>query len=294
MNESLTSSKLSTITNRYSAESDINDLVTKIVISITYLLKSIVKFNAFPPKKPSRCGKYSIDSLLVVCFLAFSSNAASSTQSEIVNPDPATTIVRHTLKDFRDQDVVKQQLDYSCGAAALATLITGYFGEATSEKELLDLLNIRLRTMSTEEQSRKKRNGFSLLDLKHVAQQKGYKAAGFKLTIEQLKQLAAPVIVFVLPMGYHHFAVLRGIVDDHVYLADPGRGNLRMSVARFEDEYGGIIFVLGKAGEEHIKEYPLQVGRSDDYAEPETRNVFYRSNFFIRSTVNFASQSRLP
>jgi predicted double-glycine peptidase len=268
--------------------------ICKAVISITNLLKFILEFRFLYPKKPSQGRKCGIGSLLIVCFLAFSSNAAPSTQTETVNPDPAITVVRHTLKELRDQNVVKQQLDYSCGAAALATLISGYFGEATSEKELLDLLNIRLNTMSDEEKTRKQRNGFSLLDLKHVAQQKGYKAAGFKLTIEQLRQLAAPVIVFVLPMGYHHFAVLRGIVDGRVYLADPGRGNLRMSVARFEDEYGGIIFVLGKAGEENIKQYPLQIGRIDDYAKPEARNVFYRSIFFNRATVDFASRSHLP
>jgi hypothetical protein len=36
-------------------------------------------------------------------------------------------------------------------------------------------------------------------------------AADFELTIDQLKQLAAPVIVFVQPLGYKRFAVLRGI-----------------------------------------------------------------------------------
>jgi predicted double-glycine peptidase len=84
-------------------------------------------------------------------------------------------------------------LDYSCGAAALATLLRYYFGDDTSEREILDILTARL---SKEEQRRKARRGFSLLDLKQVAQLKGYQAAGFKLTIEQLTQLATPVMVF--------------------------------------------------------------------------------------------------
>jgi uncharacterized protein len=110
------------------------------------------------------------------------------------------------------------------------------------------------------------------LDLKHVAQAKGYRAAGFKLTIEQLKQLAAPVIVFVQPLGYKHFAVLRGIDRGRVFLADPARGNLRMSIGRFLSEWDGIVFVLGKAGEEDITTHQLVLPRPD-YVQPELLGV---------------------
>jgi hypothetical protein len=105
-----------------------------------------------------------------------------------------------------------------------------------------------------------------------VAQAKGYRAAGFKLTIDQLKQLAAPVIVFVQPLGYKHFAVLRGIDRGRVFLADPARGNLRMSIGRFLSEWDGIIFVLGKPGEEDISTYPLALPRPD-VIQPELLGV---------------------
>src|SRR5262245_15486016 len=92
----------------------------------------------------------------------------------------------HTLKELRDLHVVKQQDDYSCGAAALAILMIYYFGENTSERELLDLLEGRL----TEEEKKKKAlRGFSLLDLKQVAEAKGFQAAGFQLTMSQLAQV---------------------------------------------------------------------------------------------------------
>ncbi len=145
---------------------------------------------------------------------------------------PRTTGItkeRHTLKELRDLQVVKQQLDYSCGAAALATLMSYYYGEPTSEKELLDLLDVQLKKLTAEELEHKKRNGFSLLDLKNVAQQKRYQAAGFQVSLAQLRQLVAPVIVYLHPSDYHHFAILRGIAGDRVFLADPSRGNLRMS-----------------------------------------------------------------
>jgi uncharacterized protein len=182
---------------------------------------------------------------------------------------PVRGVERHSLKDIRDRYVVKQQLDYSCGAAALATLLTYYFGDATSEQ---DVLKILMDELTKDERRLKAWRGFSLLDLKHTAEAKGYRAAGFKLSIEQLMQLAAPVILFVQPLGYPHFAVLRGIDRGRVFLADPARGNLRMSIARFLDEWDGIVFVLGKAGEENIKTYPLALPRPERI-QPELLSV---------------------
>jgi predicted double-glycine peptidase len=174
-------------------------------------------------------------------------------------------VQRHTLKELRDLHVVKQARDYSCAAAALATLLTYYFGDGSSEQQILDLLE---GPLSEEEKQKKLLRGFSLLDLKQVAQLKGYRAAGFKLTINQLAQLVAPVIVFVEPLGYKHFAVYRGIDRGRVYLADPVRGNLRMSIGRFLEEWGGIVFVLSRPGEEAILHYPLELPRPE-YVQPE-------------------------
>ena len=176
-------------------------------------------------------------------------------------------VERHSLRDIRDRYVVKQQFDYSCGAGpALATLLTYYFGDATSEQ---DVLKILMAELSKDEQLEPEAwRGFSLPNLKHTAQAKGYRSSGFKLTIEQLMQLAAPVIVFIQPLGYVHFAVLRGIDRGRVFLADPARGNLRMSIARFLGEWDGIVFVLGKAGEENIKTYPLALPRPE-HIQPE-------------------------
>lgn len=221
-------------------------------------------------------------------------SVAEESAASISTNSQQTLVKRHTLKELRDQYIVKQQLDYSCGAAALATLMVYYFGEKTSEQEILDLLSVRLKKLTKAEVARKKRIGFSLLDLKQVAQQKGYKAAGFRLTLEQLRQLTAPVIVYVHPLGYHHFAVLRGIAGDRVFLADPDRGNLSMSVARFADEYGGIVFVLGKAGEENITTYPLALSRPNDYVGSNQRRVIYRMTDFAAYTTDLAVRTRPP
>ncbi len=81
-------------------------------------------------------------------------------------------------------------------------------------------------------------------------------------------------MVFVEPMGYRHFAVLRGIERGRVYLADPARGNVRRRIDQFVNEWEkGIVFVLGKSGEEHMRDYPLKPPRPFDDVPPELLSV---------------------
>ncbi len=166
-----------------------------------------------------------------------------------------------SMKDLRDKDLVKQRLDYSCGAAALATILRYGFGDEVTEREILiDLFNL----LSEEEEGLRRKEGFSLLDLQHVAQARGYKAQGFRLEPQYLARLGGPVIVFIEPRGYKHFAVLRGVKGDRIYLADPSRGNIRMPAYRFLDSWlgengKGIIFVIEPKDGLPERDTPLSV-----------------------------------
>jgi predicted double-glycine peptidase len=222
----------------------------------------------------------------IQCFAANSSGSDSPNAKE-------TIVKRHTWKELRDLHVVKQQEDMSCGAAALTTLMSHYYGEKTTEREILDILQVRIDNATDEEKARKKKNGFSLLDLKYAAKQKGYDAAGFNLTIEQLRQLKAPVIVYVEPFGYHHFAVLRGFAGNRVFLADPSRGNMSVTISQFADEYGGVVFALGKDGEENILNYPLALSRPDDYVRPNLGRLVRDANSFGTYATNLTIRARL-
>ena len=151
-----------------------------------------------------------------------------------------------SMKDLRDEKLVKQRFDYSCGAAALATILRYGFGDEVTEREiLLELFDL----LPEDEKGLRRKEGFSLLDLQHVAQARGYKAQGFRLEPQYLAKLGGPVIVFIEPRGYKHFAVLRGVRGDRVYLADPSRGNIRMPAYTFLESWlqeggKGIIFVV--------------------------------------------------
>lgn len=155
-------------------------------------------------------------------------------------------IAPKSMKDLRDQNLVRQVQDYSCGAAALATLLTYGLNDPTTEEQVLADLFAQL---SGDDVTSRQKTGFSLLDMQMVAQRRGYKAQAFRLAAQDLAQLTGPVIVFIEPQGYKHFAVLRGVRGDRVFLADPSRGNVRMPAYQFLQtwlgkEGTGIIFVV--------------------------------------------------
>jgi predicted double-glycine peptidase len=151
-----------------------------------------------------------------------------------------------SVRDLRDAGVVRQRYDYSCGAAALATLLTYGQSDPVDEQTLLTEL---LEMISAEDQTTVQRKGLSLLDLQHLAAKHGHAAQGFRIPTAQLENLRRPVVVFVQPRGYAHFTVLKGVRGDRAFLADPSLGNIRMPLYRFVDMWAdaqgrGIVFAV--------------------------------------------------
>ena len=148
-------------------------------------------------------------------------------------------------KSLNEQHIIMQKYDYSCGAASLATLMKYYFNEDISEQTLLDYIKT---VFNKQEYKRIEKDGLSFLELEKISRSRGYQSANVRLKLPALKQLSGPVIVFLKTKDYRHFAVLRGVREDRVFLADPSRGNIRLSVKEFIKEWKGETFVLGKAG----------------------------------------------
>jgi predicted double-glycine peptidase len=133
---------------------------------------------------------------------------------------------------IRDQNVVLQQKDFSCGAAALATVLRYYWGKDIQEADVLDSVSIALKPEALKERTE---NGLSLADLKVVSDRMGYDAAVGKLdNLQKLGESKIPLIVPVNLSGTDHFVVYRGMCNGFVFLADPIRGNVRLDAADFE------------------------------------------------------------
>lgn len=162
------------------------------------------------------------------------STRAQDGQAPVRDPQRITRRHVRSWKSIRDQNVVKQQRDYSCGAAALATLTRYYWGDNATELEYL----VTIENLLTEEELRDRiENGLSMTDLRKAAVKRGYQASIGKLTIEKLYEVKIPVIVAIRAGDLEHFVVVRGIVDNWIYLADPIRGNHRMPVCIFADRW---------------------------------------------------------
>ncbi len=162
------------------------------------------------------------------------------------------------LEQRRDK-VVIQAWDISCGAAALATLLTYDEEDKVTEKEVAK----GLLEYTTVEKVRAQL-GFSLLDLKRYAESRGYEATGLgEVTLRDLVEIG-PAIVPVVLRGYNHFVIFRGIQGDRVLLADPAWGNRTMLAPEFLRIWQSrIAFTVARP---HVtpKTHPL-MARSKDF-----------------------------
>jgi predicted double-glycine peptidase len=147
------------------------------------------------------------------------------------NGSPAP--VRSLLEDRR-HNVILQQWDLSCAAAALATVLRYQHGEPVTERSVaLGLIN-RHDYIANPDLVRI-RQGFSLLDMKRYAERLGYRGVGLgQLAFADLLE-HAPIIVPVNLQGFPHFVVFRGATAGTVLLADPAFGNVAMAVEKFTD-----------------------------------------------------------
>jgi uncharacterized protein len=159
-----------------------------------------------------------------------------------------------SLKEIRDEGVVKQRWDVSCGAAALSTLLTYDFKDNTTETSIVVWLLHRVDAGRV-----RSRGGFSLLDLKHFSEARGYHSEAFSgMTIEDLALEKTSVIVPIRVKGVDHFVVIKGIYAGHVIVGDPGFGNMTMRVDRFQKLWkNGIVFVVHPPDDRMIGERNL-------------------------------------
>lgn len=159
------------------------------------------------------------------CFLFFASGLAGAGEPPV-----------RSLLEMRQHNVVVQQWDLSCGAAALATVLAYQFGERVTEREVA-LKLVQRKEYIADPSLVAARQGFSLLDLKRAAESYGYQGLGLgDLTLKDLVQ-RAPLIVPVSMRGYNHFVVFRGVLGDKVVLADPAWGNRTLPVETFEQAW---------------------------------------------------------
>lgn len=143
--------------------------------------------------------------------------------------------------------LVRQRYDFSCGSAALTSVLRFDLGEDLREEDVMEGM---LRHGETDRIA--ERRGFSLLDMKLYVQSLGYRGLGFQAGgIDDLRGLDRPVIVPVHYGGFEHFVVLRAIGDGRAFLGDPEFGNLTLTLARFQEVWQPrVLFMVEAPGAE--------------------------------------------
>jgi uncharacterized protein len=136
--------------------------------------------------------------------------------------------------------VVRQRYDFSCGSAAVATILTHHYGRPTGEQEPFKAMWAKgdkelIRTV-----------GFSMFDMKNYLTDLGYTTEGFRLKVEDLQKVKRPVIVLLDLKGFKHFVVIKGISNDRILTGDSVLGLTQYSLKDFEKMWNGIALAIVK------------------------------------------------
>jgi hypothetical protein len=146
-----------------------------------------------------------------------------------------------SVEDRRFATVVRQAYDFSCGSAALATLLRYHYGGRQDEQTVF-------RGMwANGDREQIRRLGFSLLDMKRYLATIGLEAEGYQVTLEEIAAAGVPGIALINLDGYRHFVVVKGISAGEVLVGDPSRGLVTMPVEQFRSAWNGVYFALDSA-----------------------------------------------
>ncbi|CAJ0796768.1 hypothetical protein LMG7141_03285 [Ralstonia condita] len=144
-----------------------------------------------------------------------------------------------SMKEARFLRTLHQRYDFSCGSAAVATLLTYQYGYPVSEQAVFQAMYLH------GDQEKIRREGFSLLDIKRYLESQGFDADGFEQPLEALDTARLPAIVLLSENGYHHFVVVKGMQDGRVLVGDPAMGTRAIARASFESMWDNhLLFVI--------------------------------------------------
>lgn len=161
-----------------------------------------------------------------------------------------------SMAERRFLTVVRQRYDFSCGSAAVATLLRFHYGKDATEQSIF----IGMWQNGNREEIR--RLGFSLLDMKRYLNAQGVRAEGYVVSLDDVARTRVPGIALINVRGYRHFVVVKGVEDGQVLVGDPSIGIRLIDVNSFRAMWNGILFALGDGVEEGKRSF----GREAEWA----------------------------
>lgn len=178
--------------------------------------------------------------IALLAALLFLASLAEAAQMPIAALPGGNVIYKpiQSIRERRFADLVQQKTDFSCGAAALATVLKQAYWLDVDEEHIIDgmLAHVDQQVVKTQ--------GFSMLDMKKYVESIGMRARGYRIPPESLQSVTIPVVVLMDIRGYKHFVVLQRTEKDWVYIGDPVLGHKRYKFDDFVKGWNGIIFAV--------------------------------------------------
>lgn len=179
--------------------------------------------------------------LFVFFFFLFSSvSRAGNIYLQIKSNSYSLPVV--SMQEKRWHKIARQQYDYSCGSAVIASLLTYHYEMPTTEIESFTAM------YNAGNQEKIRSQGFSMLDMKAYLDSLGLNASGFRISLDELNQVGVPGITMISINGYRHFVLIKGIEKDRILIGDPASGIKIYKRSRFEKMWNGIILAVRKKG----------------------------------------------
>ncbi|MGN6741122.1 C39 family peptidase [Dyella sp.] len=167
-------------------------------------------------------------SLFVLALAASPASRAGEVRFDGVLPNGAPYVRNvESMQEGRYRNMVRQHTDYSCGAAALATVLRYAYHLNVDETTVIQGM------MGVADEAVVKQRGFSLLDIKHYVESLGMRGRGYRINEARLRTLRVPGLVLMDVRGFRHFVVLKQVRGNIVELADPMLGNRSMNLPDF-------------------------------------------------------------
>lgn len=144
-----------------------------------------------------------------------------------------------SIRQSRLAGTLLQQYDFSCGSAAIATLLTHHYNTPVTEQVVFEAM------YRNGDQPKIRREGFSLLDMKRYLASVGFSADGFEQPLDKLVEARLPALALINENGYQHFVVIKGLQAGRVLLGDPAQGTRAMKRSQFEALWPNkLLFVI--------------------------------------------------
>lgn len=150
-------------------------------------------------------------------------------------PNGMFSVPVKSLSEKRWDTVLRQKYDYSCGSAAIATLLTYHYEMPIAEDVVFKSM------FAAGDQQQIRRIGFSLLDMKRFLDGKGLQSDGFRMSLDKFASIGVPGITLINTNGYKHFVVVKGIEEGRVLIGDPALGTRIVRRDQFEKLWNGAV-----------------------------------------------------